>query len=172
VQNNSRSRTTQPNRSTLAPSSKTASSQNRTTASPNGRTAPANLTVRNSASQTEQATAGTCPTMVVVCRKCRSPQIAASKRGYSFASLFKCLGWMFLLPVLILLGSTIITGFVLVNGSTSIMSESLTTIIYVLCGISMFFSLPVSVLTGLIGRSQLVNNCMNCGHKWMPAKKK
>ncbi|QLG42562.1 hypothetical protein HW560_01325 [Paenibacillus sp. E222] len=50
--------------------------------------------------------------------------------------------------------------------------ESLLTIIGVICGISIFVSLPVSILVGFVGRSEIVNGCMNCGFKWRPAKRK
>lgn len=42
-------------------------------------------------------------------------------------------------------------------------------------GIGMFImslSLPVSILVGFVGRSTLINGCMNCGFKWTPAKRK
>lgn len=42
-------------------------------------------------------------------------------------------------------------------------------------GIGVFIaslSLPVSILVGFVGRSTLINGCMNCGFKWTPAKKK
>lgn len=163
MQNNSRTTTNQPNRSTPQ-ANQTTSSQYRTTGSQAGRTAP---------SQAERTTApaSTGQTKVVVCRKCKSPQIAANKRGYSFARLFKTMGWMFLLPGLILIGVTFLTGFLLVSSSSEI-SDVLIPIVIMMCGISMSLSLPVSILTGFIGRSELVNYCMNCGHKWMPAKKK
>ncbi|MEK4664618.1 hypothetical protein MHH93_22305 [Priestia sp. FSL H7-0729] len=50
--------------------------------------------------------------------------------------------------------------------------EGLIAIIGVIFGISIFISLPVSILIGFVGRGEIVNGCMNCGFKWRPAKRK
>ena len=120
----------------------------------------------------------------VVCRKYKSQQIVANKKGYSFANMFKTLGWMWLFPIILLLVGTV-GAFLFMDtveigiGSTGGGSstgggvfEGLVTFIGVICGISIFVSLPVSILVGFIGRSEIVNGCMNCGFKWRPAKKK
>nr|WP_260866474.1 hypothetical protein [Paenibacillus xylanexedens] len=123
----------------------------------------------------------------VACRKCKSQQVVANKRGYSFANMFKTMGWMWLLPLVLVLGFTMwavnynmnvqIGSDVSSKGSgvSSTGSEALeilVTIIGVICGISIFVSLPVSILIGFVGRSEIVNGCMNCGFKWRPAKRK
>lgn len=41
----------------------------------------------------------------------------------------------------------------------------------IICWISICLSLPVSILVGFVGRSEIVNGCMNCGFKWRPSKK-
>ncbi|WP_337034127.1 hypothetical protein [Paenibacillus illinoisensis] len=116
----------------------------------------------------------------VACRKCKSQQVVANKRGYSFANMFKTMGWMWLLPLVLVLGFTMWAFYYNMNvqvgsGVSSTGSEaleSLLTIIGVICGISIFVSLPVSILVGFVGRSEIVNGCMNCGFKWRPAKRK
>ncbi len=50
--------------------------------------------------------------------------------------------------------------------------EGLIAFIGIICGISVSLSLPVSILVGFVGRSEIVNGCMNCGFKWRPAKRK
>lgn len=120
----------------------------------------------------------------VVCRKCKSQQVVANKRGYSFANMFKTLGWMGLFPFLLVVIGTVVIMYVQSNARIEIggISSGSSTgdepfgaifaIIGVLCGISMFTSLPVSILVGFAGRSEIVNGCMNCGFKWRPAKRK
>ncbi|KZE73924.1 hypothetical protein AV545_13595 [Paenibacillus jamilae] len=103
--------------------------------------------------------------MAVVCRKCKSPQIVANKRGYSFANMFKTLGIMILLGIL----SIVVVGLGTL-GSTG--SGSALGAIGAVGMFIMFLSLPISIIVGFIGRSELVNGCMNCGFKWRPAKRK
>ncbi|WP_337039274.1 hypothetical protein [Paenibacillus illinoisensis] len=94
--------------------------------------------------------------------------------------MFKTMGWMWLLPLVLVLGFTMWAFYYNMNvqvgsGVSSTGSEaleSLLTIIGVICGISIFVSLPVSILVGFVGRSEIVNGCMNCGFKWRPAKRK
>ncbi len=116
----------------------------------------------------------------VACRKCKSQQVVANKRGYSFANMFKTLGWMGLFPLLLVLIGMIVAFYVQTNINVSSSGSStgdgpfgaIVAIIGVICGISIFISLPVSILVGFAGRSEIVNGCMNCGFKWRPAKRK
>ncbi len=121
-------------------------------------------------------------TAAVACRKCKSQQVVANKRGYSFANLFKTLWWMGLFPLILVLIGTIgaysfhMNVAVGIGGSSTGggggVVEGLIAIIGVIFGISIFISLPVSILIGFVGRSEIVNGCMNCGFKWRPAKRK
>lgn len=173
-------RTTRP---TYNPSNRPTSAQTNRTASGQSRAASPQVN-RDTVSQAGRAgsqSGSTGNVKVVVCRKCKSPQIVANKRGYSFAKMFKTLGWMALLPLLFLVvtvaGSYMVwTNVKLGSGGGSSVNggffESLTTIIGILCWISFTLSLPVSILVGFVGRSEIVNGCMNCGFKWKPAKRK
>ena len=102
----------------------------------------------------------------VVCRKCKSPQIVANKRGYSFAYLFTCLITMILFGVFLF----VLSGVMFI--SANIHTAKAFGFLGPLGLVFIFFSLPVSILVGFVGRSTIVNGCMNCGHKWTPAKKK
>ncbi|MNW69749.1 hypothetical protein D3C74_488320 [compost metagenome] len=51
-------------------------------------------------------------------------------------------------------------------------SRILRQIVIGLGAISFILALPVSILVGFVGRSEIVNGCMNCGFKWRPAKRK
>ncbi|MBH0331722.1 hypothetical protein ABH14_18450 [Brevibacillus brevis] len=107
-----------------------------------------------------------------MCRKCKSPQIVANKKGYSFVNLFKTLGWMVLLPTLLLIIVALLAWVLLMNKSPYDLTEILLAIIMIICQISISLSIPVSILVGFVGRNEIVNGCMNCGFKWSPAKKK
>lgn len=156
------------------PSKPTASPAQRSSAPQAGRTASGQARAAgNSPSRASAATspgagnpANSANQKTVVCRKCKSPQIVANKRGYSFAFLFTCLVTMILFGVLL---------FVLSNAmllTVNAQSSAAFGILGVLGFVMIFFSLPVSILVGFVGRSTIVNGCMNCGHKWTPAKKK
>ncbi|RKN84081.1 hypothetical protein D7M11_15790 [Paenibacillus ginsengarvi] len=54
----------------------------------------------------------------------------------------------------------------------SVVMDGLIAVIGVICWISISLSLPVSILVGFVGRSEIVNGCMNCGFKWTPARRK
>lgn len=90
--------------------------------------------------------------------------------------MFKTLGWMVLLPLLVVIIGVFVTYFIMWNmksgGNGVGVSEGLIAFISIVCWISISLSLPVSILVGFIGRSELVNGCMNCGFKWTPAKKR
>ncbi|MFB5760914.1 hypothetical protein [Paenibacillus medicaginis] len=103
----------------------------------------------------------------VACRKCKSTQVVANKKGYSFAKMFITLGWMGVLPLLI-----VVCGSMLIFLTVPMINEGLLYTVYILCGISILFSVPVSILVGFISRNEIINGCMNCGFKWAPAKKK
>uniref|UniRef100_C5D540 Uncharacterized protein n=1 Tax=Geobacillus sp. (strain WCH70) TaxID=471223 RepID=C5D540_GEOSW len=92
----------------------------------------------------------------VICRKCKSNQVVAIKRGYSFKTMF-----------LVLL-SMIAVFFILVL--VSILTSPFTGI-WTLTALILFLSLPISIFCGFIGRNSLVNGCMNCGNKWIAGKK-
>ncbi|WP_405158529.1 hypothetical protein [Paenibacillus sp. FSL H8-0283] len=94
--------------------------------------------------------------------------------------MFKTLGWMGLLPLVLVLAGTMGAFYYNQNvevgsGVSSTGSEAfggLVTFIGIICGISISLCLPVSILVGFVGRSEIVNGCMNCGFKWRPAKRK
>ncbi|MGZ7443047.1 hypothetical protein [Paenibacillus sp. TH7-28] len=154
------------------PSKPTASPAQRSSAPQAGRTASGQ--VRAAGNSPSRASAATSPgagnpansanQKTVVCRKCKSPQIAANKRGYSFAYLFTCLVTMILFGIFLF----ILNGVMLISANTA----SAFGFLGPLGLVFIFFSLPVSILVGFVGRSTIVNGCMNCGHKWTPAKKK
>ncbi|SFS99981.1 hypothetical protein SAMN04488601_11714 [Paenibacillus sp. 453mf] len=111
----------------------------------------------------------------VTCRKCKSQQIVANKRGYSFSNMFKTLGWMGLLPLILVIVGTVGAYLFMQNasGGSGIGGETDVFIfIGIICWISISLSLPVSILVGFVGRSEIVNGCMNCGFKWRPSKQK
>lgn len=103
----------------------------------------------------------------VTCRKCKSQQVVANKRGYSFANMFKTLAIMILIGIL----PIVLTSFAFVS-STSDRLYALLQVISLLGMLSLFLSLPLGIIVGFAGRSDIVNGCMNCGFKWRPAKKK
>lgn len=116
-------------------------------------------------------------TKVVVCRKCKSPQIVANKRGFSFANMFKTLGWMVGLPLVLLVLGTVGTSFFMLNmkagsGVNGDGLDALIGVVGVICFISISLSLPASILIGFVGRSDIVNGCMNCGFRWKPLRRK
>lgn len=87
----------------------------------------------------------------VICTKCESTQIVANKRGFSFKNMFKTLA--------ILLAISFLLSFInLIFG--------------VIGTILAFLSLPISFVVGLVGRNELVNGCMKCGHRWHPRSKR
>ncbi|MNW31371.1 hypothetical protein D3C74_82830 [compost metagenome] len=106
-------------------------------------------------------------TKVVICRKCKSQQVVANKRGYSFANLFKTLGIMILVGILCVVASGTMLLYSNTNGAAAVLQ-----ILSVLAVLSFSLCLPVSILMGFVGRGHLVNGCMNCGFKWIPAKRK
>lgn len=123
---------------------------------------------RASTSQARGAGSQTSTTnKVVICRKCKSQQVVANKRGYSFANLFKTLGIMILVGVLCVVASGTLFLYSNTNGAAAVLQ------IFSVVGVLSFsLSLPVSILMGFVGRGNLVNGCMNCGFKWIPAKRK
>jgi nitrogen fixation-related uncharacterized protein len=98
---------------------------------------------------------------IVVCRKCKSTQIVANKRGYSFAKMFTTIGIMILIAILLFVIGYLLFWYSSVDGTIAVLGIPI-----------LFLSLPVSILVGFIGRNEIVNGCMNCGFKWTPAKKK
>ncbi|OME93320.1 hypothetical protein BK124_25145 [Paenibacillus amylolyticus] len=102
-----------------------------------------------------------------MCRKCKSQQVVANKRGYSFANLFTTLSIMILFGIL-----TIVSNYLINLYRVSYALESFMILFMGLGAISLFLALPVSILVGFVGRSEIVNGCMNCGFKWRPAKRK
>jgi hypothetical protein len=90
--------------------------------------------------------------------------------------MFKTLGWMALLPLLVVIIGVFLMQLLIMNiksgGSGIGVSEGLIAVIGIVCWISISLSLPISILVGFIGRSELVNGCMSCGFKWTPAKRK
>lgn len=87
----------------------------------------------------------------IICSKCKSDQVIARRRGYSFSATFKA----FLVIAVILT--------VLLAGLTNLGPASLLILLP-------FLGLPIAMLYGLIGRNSLMNGCMNCGHQWRAGK--
>jgi len=74
---------------------------------------------------------------------------------------------MILFGILIIVSSYLFSMYSVSDGSRAFMQ-----IFIALGAISFFLSLPVSILVGFGGRSEIVNGCMNCGFKWRPAMRK
>lgn len=104
----------------------------------------------------------------VTCRKCKSTQIVANKRGYSFANMFKTLGSIIFIGILSIVFVTVYMWYGISSSSSSSVAGAFGAIGMIL----LFLSLPTSILVGFIGRNEIVNGCMNCGFKWRPAKRK
>ncbi|PES58059.1 hypothetical protein CN988_26560 [Bacillus thuringiensis] len=101
----------------------------------------------------------------VVCRKCKSDQIVGNKRGYNFKRAFFIL--FLLLCTLITIG--IVSNFLYVivprNSMDGVVGLSvLVGLLIILLGP------PITLFSGFVGRKNIVNGCMNCGHTWMPKK--
>ncbi|MFW5436729.1 hypothetical protein [Paenibacillus apiarius] len=157
----------------LNPPNKSSAYQGNTTGSGQTRTAGSQIN-RVSGAQAAGARThgdGTRNEHTIVCRKCKSPQIAANKRGYSFVNFFKTLGWMALLPLLIIILGTVVLNAIMWKTDLRI-NDDLIGVIGLICYFSLSLSLPVSFFVGFVGRGEIVNGCMNCGFKWTPGKRK
>jgi hypothetical protein len=88
----------------------------------------------------------------VICKKCKSNQIVANKRGYSFKRMFLVIISLFAI------------GFVIAQVGLALCQ---TMFLYGFGGMLFFFSLPVGIISGFIGRSNILNGCMKCGNKWL-----
>ncbi|KAB2370983.1 hypothetical protein [Bacillus sp. RM2(2019)] len=91
----------------------------------------------------------------VVCRKCKSDQIVGNKRGYNFKRMFL---------ILFLMLATLIAGLAIPIASP-LFGISLLIVWFI-----MLLGAPITLFSGFIGRKNIVNGCMNCGHTWMPKK--
>lgn len=99
----------------------------------------------------------------VVCKKCKSTQVVANKRGYSFGLMFKVLFSM--------IGIGVVFGILGNLLGRAIDSFIMGIYAFIPFYIAIFLGLPISILCGFIGRNSLVNGCMNCGNKWIAGKK-
>jgi hypothetical protein len=88
----------------------------------------------------------------VTCKKCKSHQIVANKRGYSFKRMF------------LVFISLLVSGFILKQIGIAL---DPTRFIYGIGIILFFFSLPIGIISGFIGRTNILNGCMKCGNKWL-----
>ncbi|WP_446936276.1 hypothetical protein [Lysinibacillus fusiformis] len=93
-----------------------------------------------------------------ICGKCKSDQIVAIRRGYSFSAAFKTL--------LVILGITIVLA-ILLPGLDDVSGFVDLNIIGTLV---LFLGLPIAILYGFIDRNSLINSCMNCGNRWIAGK--
>jgi len=100
----------------------------------------------------------------ILCKKCKSNQVVANKRGYSFGLMFKVLFSMIGIGVLLLIISRLL-------GALMDDVLNLYIILVVPVALCFFLSLPTALLCGFIGRGDIVNGCMSCGNKWKPGKK-
>ncbi|HHY2677525.1 hypothetical protein [Bacillus toyonensis] len=99
----------------------------------------------------------------VVCRKCKSDQIVGNKRGYNFKRMF--------LILFLMLATLIIIGLAAFSFHDIIpLSSPLSGIAAFIVGVIMLLGAPITLFSGFIGRKNIVNGCMNCGHTWMPKK--
>ncbi|TPG69329.1 hypothetical protein EEL31_12900 [Brevibacillus laterosporus] len=122
------------------------------------RTTP-NQTNRSKPAQTNSTvsgqTRGASGNNTIICRKCKSAQIVANKRGYSFSTMFKTLAWMVLLPLFIIVIGIFITNYYLMYATSSaFFLDDLITFFGIICNISLVLSIPVSILVGFVGRSE------------------
>ncbi|SCY87269.1 MULTISPECIES: hypothetical protein [unclassified Lysinibacillus] len=95
----------------------------------------------------------------IICGKCKSDQIVASRRGYSFSAAFKTL--------LVMLGIVIVLAIFL-PGLDDVSGFADLNIIGTLL---LFLGLPIAIFYGFIDRNSLINGCMNCGNRWIAGKK-
>lgn len=112
------------------------------------------------------------PRHMVTCRKCKSTQIVANKRGYKVSNLFKTLAWMVVIPVLLLIFLLVLVNSNASFGSLNTIIGYSTIVISVLCWISLSLSIPVAIIMGFVGSGQIINGCMNCGFRWSPFEEK
>ncbi|RGP98244.1 hypothetical protein [Bacillus sp. ISO11] len=91
----------------------------------------------------------------VVCRKCKSDQIVGNKRGYNFKRMF--------LILYLMLATRIAIGIVPRHSPLQDMAAFVGFLM-------MLLGAPITLFSGFIGRKNIVNGCMNCGHTWMPKK--
>ncbi|MBJ7937452.1 MULTISPECIES: hypothetical protein [Bacillus cereus group] len=91
----------------------------------------------------------------ILCRKCKSDQIVGNKRGYNFKRVFLILFLM--LATLIAIG--IVPRHSPLHGIAAF-------VVFLI----MLLGAPITLFSGLVGRKNIVNGCMNCGHTWMPKK--
>ncbi|PHC13809.1 hypothetical protein [Bacillus toyonensis] len=99
----------------------------------------------------------------VVCRKCKSDQIVGNKRGYNFKRMFLILFLMLATLIAIGLAAISVHDIIPIN-------SPLRDIAALIVGFIMFLGAPITLFSGFIGRKNIVNGCMNCGHTWMPKK--
>ncbi|MCC2385981.1 MULTISPECIES: hypothetical protein [Bacillus] len=101
----------------------------------------------------------------VVCRKCKSDQIVGNKRGYNFKRAFFIL--FLLLGTLITIG--IVSNFLYVIVPRNSM-DGVVGLSALLGFLIILLGPPITLFSGFVGRKNIVNGCMNCGHTWMPKK--
>jgi len=95
----------------------------------------------------------------VLCKKCNSNQVVANKRGYSFGKMFKV--------VLI----TFVVTMALAMFFPSLDNVEVTSNLNIIGFLMFYIGVPLAIIRGFIGRSNIVIGCMNCGNKWIPGKK-
>nr|WP_106780824.1 hypothetical protein [Lysinibacillus timonensis] len=94
----------------------------------------------------------------VHCKKCKSNQIVANKRGFSFRKTFSTLFLTFVVCIALAILFPSLDN-VSMGGNLNII------------GLLLFYiGFPVSIIRGFLGRSDIVNGCMNCGNKWIAGK--
>ena len=91
----------------------------------------------------------------ILCRKCKSDQIVGNKRGYNFKRVF--------LILFLMLATLIAIGIVPRHFPLQDMAAFVGFLM-------MLLGAPITLFSGFIGRKNIVNGCMNCGHTWMPKK--
>ncbi|MDF9530146.1 hypothetical protein [Bacillus cereus] len=91
----------------------------------------------------------------ILCRKCKSDQIVGNKLGYNFKRVF--------LILFLMLATLIAIGIV---PRHSPLHDIAAFVVFLI----MLLGAPITLFSGLVGRKNIVNGCMNCGHTWMPKK--
>ncbi|MGG4305947.1 hypothetical protein ABEW59_24760 [Bacillus wiedmannii] len=102
----------------------------------------------------------------IVCRKCKSDQIVGNKRGYNFKRTFLILFLLLVTFITIGIVSNFVHDMVPQNSSLRDINVSVALVAFII----ILLVAPITLFSGFVGRKNIVNGCMNCGHTWMPKK--
>jgi hypothetical protein len=102
----------------------------------------------------------------VVCRKCKSDQIVGNKRGYNFKRTFLILFLLLVTFITIGIVSNFVHDIVPQNSSLRDINIRVALVAFII----ILLVAPITLFSGFVGRKNIVNGCMNCGHTWTPKK--